>query len=287
MLAVYQPGKQTIRSVVPSQQPLRMLGISGLARSEDHIFVATQAGLPLDPTGKFFTQSYLFILARDSLKLVASHRLQQVKDAHSICYLDGRLYIASSGTDEIIELLLNGTSIVSENVFWRLEPDGPAMDMNHINGICTSPDGLIVTGFGRRSEETRQWASNGFVFNITRNQLLASGLEQPHSPISLGGKSIAYCESSRRTLRIAGEDRELVLPGYSRGICQMGAELYVGTSVRRTVSRSTGAAVIQTGGGPANPDLCTINRVSAAEFSLLSSVTLGLGLSEIYDFLPI
>jgi hypothetical protein len=45
--------------------------------------------------------------------------------------------------------------------------------------------------------------------------------------------------------------------------------------------------VIQTGGGPANPDLCTINRVSAAEFSLLSSVTLGLGLSEIYDFLPI
>jgi hypothetical protein len=254
-----------------------------LAQSQEYIFVATQAGLPLDATGGFYSGYYLLVYQRKSLLFLAFHPLRRVRDAHSICYFEGRLYIVSTGTDEVVEIRLDGHRLVSEEVCWRYDRHAPVADINHLNGICVSPEGLVVTGFGERNLETQRWSNNGFVFNLTRNQMLISGLEQPHSPLSLNGSSIAYCESAKERVGIAGDDRTLLVPGYSRGLCQVGEFLYAGTSQRRTMSRSTGAPVTVV----PNSAICTINRISISDFSVVSQTQPGHGLGEIYDLLPL
>src|SRR5262249_19515975 len=97
---------------------------------------------------------------------------------------------------------------------------------------------------------------------------------------------IIYCESGLLTVRALAGGRIRQLPGYTRGLCCIGNDLYVGTSSRRSISKSTGANVDP---GPADgpPDRCTISRLALESFTVEDCTDLSARGQEIYDLLPV
>ena len=95
-----------------------------------------------------------------------------------------------------------------------------------------------------------------------------------------------YCASRNRTVCIHGGGQSEPLPGYTRGLCCVGEHLYVGTSVGRKVSKSTGLI-----NNPADPGaqegICSISRLSAETLAVESTVDLSHVATEIYDLLPV
>jgi hypothetical protein len=162
----------------------------------------------------------------------------------------------------------------------------PREDLHHLNAISWSDGQLLVSGFGKRSGPTWDSANEGFIYNVTRAETVASGIDQPHSVVEMSG-SITYCESRKMALRSQGDKRTQILPGYSRGLCRIGRHLFVATSLGRRVSRSTARVI----GNPADlgelEGRCTISRLTVDGFAIEATTDLTAYASEIYDLLPV
>jgi len=93
--------------IIPAEE-----GLGGAALSERYLFVASPrfSMRSVEPIPK----SDLLIFDRRDLKLVNQYRCRSVSDAHSIVFRDDHLLVASTGTDELIELTLCGPDVVDE-----------------------------------------------------------------------------------------------------------------------------------------------------------------------------
>jgi hypothetical protein len=143
---------------------------------------------------------------------------------------------------------------------------------------------LLVSGFGQKAGDDWSVARDGFVFNITRGEMVASGLLHPHTLVAIDD-TIAYCESQKMAIRLGGAYIEH-FPGYTRGLCQIGQKLFVGTSVERRFSKSTGKLKND------NPNWvpvrrCTVSRLSINSLEIEDTIDLTIYGDEIYDLLPI
>jgi Domain of unknown function (DUF4915) len=205
-----------------------------------------------------------------------------VIDVHSLWVAREKLYVVSTGTDEVIELHMRGAEVTSERVFWRPISEGPRADVHHLNAIYSWRGDMLVSGIGQNPGEDWGLARDGFVFNITRGEKLASGLHHPHSLMAIDD-TIAYCESKKMVVRITGRAYIQHLPGYTRGLCRIGQKLFVGTSLERRVSKSTGKRKITWVPG----GRCTVSRLSVNSFEVEDTIDLTTYGDEIYDMLPI
>ena len=233
-------------------------GMTGLARSEDFVFIGLQH-LEGQETG-YESPAALLVFDRMSFRLMATHALTLVKDIHSFLWVkeNSTLHIVSSGTDEVIAIEFKGSEMVSEKVFWRPQPNDPREDIRHLNSIFRYQDEIYVSGFGKREIEG-EWSSarNGFIFNITTGREIMNGLYHPHSIDVINGQMM-ICESRTQKLRVVGSEDSPILPGYTRGLCHWQGKIFVGTSRSRKKSKSTGKAVepVSQEGG------CTISQLS-------------------------
>jgi GT2 family glycosyltransferase len=224
-------------------------------------------------------------LDRKDLDILNLYTFRMAVDVHSICLSDEKLYVVSTGTDEVLELGIRGKEVRSENVFWRPDPDGPRADVYHLNGLCAWRGGLLVSGFGRKSGQLWSSAQDGFILNTINGAVIASAIYHPHSIAALNDK-IAYCESSKMAVRVVGDDRQQCLPGYTRGLCQVAERLYAGTSRGRKASKSTG--IIHNPCNVGEPQgKCSVSRLSGDGFGLEQTVDLSAFSAEIYDLLPV
>jgi GT2 family glycosyltransferase len=268
--------------LLPPEVP-RINGITGLAADSHYLYAAVQ--LSEDPRAKGLPgPSSLLIFALDELRLLSQYIFRHVLDVHSICVAEDRLYVVSTGTDEVISLRVRDGGVLSEEVFWRPEPGASRADLHHLNGICVWDGEWFVCGFGKRPDRRWNSARDGFIINITRNEKVVGGIEQPHSLCVLDG-GLAYCESQKMTVCLDGTRTQRV-PGYSRGLCRVGGKLFVGTSVGRQVSKSTGtlqnpAEGVEPGGR------CAVVRIAAETLEHESTRGLGMCAQEVYDLLPV
>jgi hypothetical protein len=250
------------------------VGVTGLARSEHHIYAVIQDG-----------ERHLAIFDRTTFALCALPPLPALADIHSLWFDGGDLYAVSTGTDEVVKLRLRGTEIEVSEVYWRPDPAGPREDRHHLNAIIGVRGELYVSGFGQKAGARWSSARDGFIFNMTEQRYVLSGIEHPHSLAHLGG-SLAYCESRHSAVRILGEERSQQLPGYTRGMCVVGESLYVGTSLGRRVSKSTG--LINNPDDPGALDGgCTISRLSVSSLAIEETIDLSSCGYEVYDLLPV
>jgi hypothetical protein len=144
---------------------------------------------------------------------------------------------------------------------------------------------LLVAGFGKKTGQLWNSIRDGFVFNITRSEKMVSGILQPHSLAAIGDM-LAYCESGRRAVRVIEAAHVQHLPGYTRGLCLAGQKLFVGTSIGRRVSKSTGILNNPNASGvPAGQ--CTVSSLSLPSFEIEKTIDLSAYGDEIYDLLPI
>jgi uncharacterized protein DUF4915 len=254
-------------------------GITGLAADEKYIYAATQRGEFGGEGGNF-----ILMFARQSLSFVSSFRLRHAVDVHSMCLHRGRLLAVSTGTDEVIELKIRDGAIESEHIYWRAWTGEKRSDNRHLNGICSTTEGVLVCGFGIRSDDLWSSATNGFLFNLDQKEVLVSGLEQPHSVLGFRS-SIAFCESRKRVVSLWRRAIDQVLPGYTRGLCQAGPFLFAATSIGRSESRSTEQVIENPSALGAHCGECTINQLDPSTLALLKSSNFNNEAAEIYDLL--
>jgi hypothetical protein len=248
--------------------------LAGLAADSRFVYVAVRS-----PSG-------LVVLDRQNLYLLHQHDLPEADDLHSLCVREEQLYVVSTGTDEVLCLQMRGPHIVSQSVVWRPGPSSSHTDTHHLNGLCFSGEDLCVCGFGQRTRRD-DWdsACKGFLYNISREEMVSTGLDHPHSPLALEN-GVACCESGSGSVLVPGRGAIRDLPGYPRGLCRVGEHLFVGTSAFRTVSRSSGKRRLGLGSGiPAARS--TVTRINLRTGASDLETDLSWHGGEIYDLLPL
>jgi hypothetical protein len=210
----------------------------------------------------------------------------QAPNVHSLWVSGEVLYVVSTATDEVIELRMRGDEVLSESVFWRPDWKGRRADIHHLNAIFGWRGDLLVSGFGKKPGVHWGLTREGFIVNVTRGETIASGIYHPHSLVAVG-EEIAYCESGKRVVRVIERGQTQRLPGYTRGLCLTGQKLFVGTSVGRRVSKSTGMLhnPQHSSGTPAGQ--CTVCRLSPSSLEIEDVIDLSAYGEEIYDLLPV
>jgi hypothetical protein len=260
---------------------LGQVGAAGLLRVGDEILVALQP-----PPGQ---PAQVLVLDAVTLQRRAQWSLSLAMDPHSMAWLagpqGGRLYVASTGSDEVIEVELRGDAAPVERVVWRPDGADERSDQHHINSVTLHQGRLIVAGFWPRTATRWTSARNGRVVVAETGETLLDGLWHPHSLITIDD-DLWLCESSRASVRKVGSTAGVKLPGYTRGLCALGDDqLVVGTSVGRATSRSLGISNPADPGKPVGAcQLVVLDRTSLVP---VHSVELGALSTEIYDLLPL
>src|SRR5262245_9004683 len=82
----------------------RTSGLTGLALSELYLFAVAQPIAHTEATPD--SASALLVFDRKNLALIRRHEFHTAADVHSICVNGSRLLAASTGTDEVVEVML-------------------------------------------------------------------------------------------------------------------------------------------------------------------------------------
>ena len=268
LLALYDvDAEQMLPLCFPEGVPY-IRGITGLAQCDRYIYVATQHRKAIGHAAPTPREHFLLIFDRSDFSLLTRYTFQIAHDIHSICWHDGNIYVVSSGTDEVIKIHLKNHEVIGEEPFLRFAPHLPRGDMHHLNGICVHDHTLVLSGFGPKNGATWSTASDGFVMDIRRREVLADKLQQPHTPTSYGSR-VAFCESRRLTVSLTGRPMRRHLPGYTRGICVAGDDLFVATSVARTISYTTGSMAIDKNVLQESAGRCTITQLRGEDLAVV------------------
>ena len=204
--------------------------------------INSATGLAMDPYKIFILfwakeKFHISVLDRYKMSPIFCQELPEIKDGHSILSTGKKLYVVSTGTDEIICYDILKNKLENPKSFWRADDAGK--DTHHINSIVKMGDDIYVSAFGPKTGKLWTSASNGYIHNITRNARIKEGINHPHSLSERNGQ-LYYCESSTRSF-CSLDGQVLKLDGYTRGIGWLSDKLVcISSSIGRKVSKSTG-----------------------------------------------
>jgi hypothetical protein len=251
-------------------------GICGVCRVGDQLVIATQGAKPVLATVDMKTatlDSYL--------------PLEGCKDAHSVVFQDGYVYVVSTGTNEIYRAHFQGGALKDEELYWQFPGVRYDRDEIHLNGMTVDGGRLICSCFGEKTEDG-SWGTNGRIIYLDTGEIIREKLKHPHTPLIAGNrlffaesatdKVYAY-EKSERGIWVL--DKELQLGGYTRGLALMDGYLLVGISASRKVSRSQKTVISDPLYSP-DAAVVTIDLVS---YDQKSAVNLSLYGREVYDLM--
>jgi hypothetical protein len=161
----------------------------------------------------------------------------EIRDAHDIIGFDGRLFIVSTGTNEIFELSADRLEILSRV---RMKGKGDAW---HLNCLEIYRNRLIVSAFGkfrRHRGYKNKTRGAGIVFDYESGDVLFKGFSQPHSPRIIDG-ALFICNSEEKTVRridtTTGETTIFEFENYTRGIAAIDNVIYIGISSSRNIKQ--------------------------------------------------
>ena len=208
-------------------------GATGLCFWNDLVCVAHQ-GAPREPHG------FVLLDPDSDFEQVHEGTLPQPAGVHSVCSRDGALYFVTTRRDSVYRATLDESSGEWNcSPYWTFPRSSGEEDENHLNAIEAVGGHLYVSGFGHK--KTDQWpsATQGFVYDIDREEYVMKGIYHPHSLLKDSGV-VWTCESARNRL-VSDAGEEMGLPsGYIRGLAVSEDSFYVGSSKRRKISESTG-----------------------------------------------
>lgn len=225
-------------------------------------------------------QTYISVLLKDKLIPIVCQPLELVHDPHSICVLNQELYIVSTRTDEVIKYQFRDSQLTNPCVVWQASNNGK--DTHHLNSISVIKDEIWVSGFGPKKGERWSTADDGYIYSITGDQIIKTGIYHPHT-ITKQDDTVYYCDSSRATFCSLDSDVNISLNGYTRGIAFKDSQnVFVASSKGRKISKSTGIV-----NNPADPGdvwgQCEIAVIDLRRKSSKHLVDLSAYGDEIYD----
>ncbi|MBU6405356.1 MAG: DUF4915 domain-containing protein, partial [Proteobacteria bacterium] len=161
-----------------------------------------------------------------------------ISDVHDVLIRDTSLFVASTGTNEIVEIDLHNNSI-------RRHGFPGTGDAWHINCLAEFNGEIIFSAFGKFSEDRGykgQTLGNGFVASLSSGKELIRGLSQPHSLLVSGGH-LYVIDSETGCLNEYDSGfclkRSLTLGLYPRGLLIRHGVIFVGLSASRNIDGST------------------------------------------------
>ncbi|HEX5113208.1 MAG TPA: hypothetical protein VFV79_10190, partial [Saprospiraceae bacterium] len=190
ILAILDTSTYALRIVeMPNEIP--DTGVLGLEISSKYVFVGLQyafnaresyrippeVGFQYNHDGLLASLNpcSLLIFDRNNFNLINQYVFEHVADVHSMLLSEDEtsLLVVSTGTDELVEIKLEGAEVLSEKTIWRPESHGELKDIHHLNSICYWHGDFLISGFGKK-EVANDWnsARNGFIYNISKNQFL-------------------------------------------------------------------------------------------------------------------
>lgn len=209
--------------------PAQDNGVTGIAVTAAHCFLAVQGG-----------QERVISLDH-RLRPVDVFRSAQARDLHSLSVHDGRVYYASTGSNEVLSVgCTNGILTGFERT--EVARGSRTADEIHLNSVLIGEgNSLMYTMFGVGPRSPVR--ALGAVMDARSGVALVDGLMDPHSLTRLPDGRLAFCESMRNSLCVVDAAsravRRVGLRGYTRGIAHTGRHLLVGASYWRSRSRSS------------------------------------------------
>ncbi len=188
--------------------------------------------------GWYETHFATFAITGATLELVDDMLAPETHDPHSLSVHAGRLLVASTGSNELVAYnLLDGLPRGTAEAIWRAGETG--VDTEHVNGVWSDDERIVVSAFGPRAGEYWSSAHRGYVHDVTRGERLLEGLYHPHS-VRIDDGRICFAESALQRLCFSDRD-PIVLSGYVRGAAiAPDGTIFAGSNAARRVSRSRG-----------------------------------------------
>jgi len=281
LLGVLDPRGGQFRALRVPTELLGCAGVTGIVATDDFVFASLQT-----PRGAASAKSFgLAVFGRDDFDLRGYHPFEQALDSHSMCVQNDKLFVVSTGTDELLAFRLDGPNIGEPRVVWRPDPTEPLADVLHLNAVCDWKGEIFVAGFGRKTGPFWSSATEGFIFNVSTGQPIASGINQPHS-LAVLDNSIVYCGSRDMGVSVLCSTTVWSLPGYTRGLCVDDAHIFVGSSAGRRRSTSTG--IIENPSEPGEAEgRCAVTQLSRTDLTVKREFDLSAYGDEIYDLVPV
>ncbi len=214
-------------------------GISGIIRFRDHWVVGgyIPGNRLMEPDLEEGAVPGRLAFLDDDFKLVRIITVPGMYWLHSLCELNGRLYTANTGTDEVLEIEIDDNFNATTRPFHRMSPT--RYDHHHLNSVAVHDNRLLCTTFGPKHEDGWGKSTQGRLFRPDTGETVLAPLHNPHTAFSLSDGRWACCESKANKVHFS-DGSEVQLEGYTRGLTQARRNLYVGLSGRRLQSRSTG-----------------------------------------------
>jgi O-antigen biosynthesis protein len=154
-------------------------------------------------------------------------------DIHDLLYLDGKIFVACTELNGVIEL--DGNFKETNRWIFPGEPDSV-----HLNCLCIYKGRLLASTFGDFSVHRGykgNTAGRGEVRDVLTGQVLISGLSQPHS-LCVVGDDLMLCNSASGEVLVYRDAvciRRIEIGGYVRGLAIGRDHFYVGVSISRNV----------------------------------------------------
>jgi uncharacterized protein (TIGR03032 family) len=155
-------------------------------------------------------------------------------DLHDVLSTVDGIHAVFTETNQVVRL--DDAFQVQESWSFGDEPDSA-----HVNCIVMHGGRLIASMFGAFTTHRGykgQTRNAGRVIDVKSGEVLIEGLSQPHSLVTVG-EQLWLCSSEDRVVRIYDRDfrlqRELALPGYTRGLAIGQDCVYVGLSRSRNL----------------------------------------------------
>jgi Domain of unknown function (DUF4915) len=176
----------------------------------------------------------LTILDRQTLEVLHVQTLAEIIDAHSIARHGDELFVASTGTDEVIAYRVDGARVGESRLAWT--PTGSGTDTHHINSVAVAGGQVVCSAFGAKEDGSWAKPKNGYIRSVESDSLLLGGLRQPHSVCWQNG-TLYFCNSQEGTVCTPDGD-VAYLSSYSRGLAfAPDGTIYAGTSLSRKPSQ--------------------------------------------------
>jgi len=199
-------------------------GITGLAHYRNGVVALLQ-----------YHPSRVAYFSRD-YRLIDLWKLSLVVGGHSLAVWNDKIYIASAGTDSIVEF----SPEAGERVYWC--DNEMRLDSIHVNSLVWQDNKLFATAFGKKKGELWNTANYGYIFHVNKGTKIHEPIYHPHS-LCIEKDRFYYCESALASVR-SNDGQELKTHlGFTRGLIVSDKYLAVGISRARQRSISTGKPI--------------------------------------------
>lgn len=169
----------------------------------------------------------------------ASIDFPDIRDVHDILAYEGKLYVVSTGTNEVFEASAESYEILNR---FKFKGKGDAW---HLNCLEVYEGNLLLTAFGRFRRHRGykgKTQGRGIALDLFTGKVLLKGFSQPHSPKIIDGR-LFMCDSERKTVEridvATGYKTILEFENYTRGISYSDEYIFVGISSSRNITQES------------------------------------------------